>query len=810
MLRHDLRYACRTLARTPGFTATAIAVLAIGLGVNAVVFSLANAFFLRPLPVEDPGTLVRVYLNRFSNVPYATYLDLRDRNASLSGLAAFQGRSFGLGMDGETEHVFGEIVTGEYFTLLGVRPARGRMLVPSDDRAGAAPAAVLSHAFWTRRFGAAEEVVGQTIALNDRRFTIVGVAPRTFTGVLAPLAGELWVPLSTDALLRPGLDDTQRRSLSLHLIGRLKPGIARGQAQAELESLARQLRRDAGEPEPRGAALTVYGSTMLHPEASSPVTIFTSGLMAVMGLVLLIVCVNVANLVLARGLGRQAELAIRQSLGAGKGRLIRQLLTENLMLSLAGACGGLVLATWCTRLLSAIRIPAPVPLALALPVDWRVLAFTSLLAVAAALASGALPALAASRVDLTTALKGAAGQSPQQHRWRSRFLVAQIAMSVLLLVTAGLLVRSVHQAVHIDTGFAAANVMTATIDLETRGYDEARGRDFIRRLAERLDAAPALAAATLADIVPLTLSNTASYLLREGDSVPARGERPALPAVYMNAVSPRHFETLGIRLLAGRDFRHEDDGSARNVGIVNETLARQFWPGKDAVGQRLRPMSEDAGPEAVIEIVGVARDSKYVTVGEAPRPFLYRPLAQAYTPRLTILAKSNDAPAAAIAAIKGEVRALDPGLAVFNTIPLAEATAISLLPSRVAGTLVGSLGLLALALAGLGLYGVLSFLVHSRTREIGVRVALGAGPGAVAALVIRQALTWTFTGIALGMTLAFAMTRFIGAFLYGVSATDPLTFAGVLIALAFVACLAAAIPARRATRLDPLTALRTL
>jgi predicted permease len=616
------------------------------------------------------------------------------------------------------------------------------------------------------------------------------------------------VPLGTDALLRPRLDQAARVNTSFHLAGRLKPGIERAQAQADLDTIGRQWRAAAGEPDRPGNAVSVYGSTMLHPEAASPVTAFTAVLMAVVGLVLLIVCVNVANLVLARAAGRAVELAVRQSLGAARWRLVRQLLTENLILSLAGAACGLAIAFWATRLLMSARIPAPVPLAFSLSLDVRVLVFTTLVAVGATLAFGMVPALSASRIDLVQALKGISGSGSRHSRLRSAFLIAQVSMSVLLLVVAGLFIRSFRSAQSIDTGFDTTNVLTASVDLETRGYPLAQGQEFIRAITERLDAAPGVLSANAVDIVPLTLSNSTTYLLRDGDAPPARGQTPPTPMIYINAVGPGHFETLRIPMLAGRDFSYQDTAAAPHVAIVNESLARRFWPGKNGVGQRLHPM--DGGTLQPIEVIGVVRDSKYVTVGEEPRPFLYRPLAQEYTPRITLLVKTSGTPASALATIRREVHALDPGLAVYGAATLAEATSVSLLPARIGGNLLAALGILALTLAALGIYGVLSFLVRSRTREIGVRVAIGATPYVVAAMVVRQAMTWTVAGAAIGLALAVALTRFLAVFLYGITPLDPLTFFSVTLLLALVASIAAIVPAVRASRLDPLVALRNL
>jgi predicted permease len=806
-LRLDLKYAVRTLVRAPGFTMIAVVVLAIGIGANATVFSVANAFFFRPLPIVHPETLIRVCSNRFSTTPYRSYLQYRDRNSSLDGLTGFQMQSFGLRIDADTEPTFGTIVSGDYFSVLGVAPAQGRLLVPSDDLAGAPPAVVLSYAFWTRRFGRAPDAIGRTMAINDQSFTIVGVAPEEFTGMMAPLVGDLWVPLAADALLRPALDPSTRLdTTNLHLVGRLKPGVDRIRAQAELDTIGRDLRRARGEPD-QGPAVTVYGATMLHPEISRPVAAFTAVLMALVGVVLLIVCVNVANLVLARAAGRESELAIRQSLGAGRGRLIRQLLTENLLLSFGGAAAGVLIAFWVTNLLRALQLPTPFPVALPLSVDVRVLSFTVFAAVLATLAFGVAPALTMSRIDLVRAVRGTGGDGPRHGRLRAAFLVAQVSMSILLLISAGLFIRSLRHAQSIDTGFDADRIMTASIDLETRGYSAARGRELIRSLANRLDTAPGVAAANIVEIVPVTLSNTTMYLLREGDVQPAPGQPPPMPQIYANTVGPGHFKTLQIAMLAGRDFTDRDDDAAARVAIVNETLAQQFWPGQPAIGQRVRILG-DSGQ--ALEIVGVVHDSTYITVGEGPRPFMYRPLAQAYTPRVTILVRSAGIAASALPVIKREVGALAPGLALFNTTTLTEAMSVSLLPARVAGNLLGALGVLALALAALGIYGVLSFLVRARTREIGLRVALGATPGSLTLMVVRQAMTWTGVGVIIGIAAAFSVTRFLEGFLYGINPTDAWTFGGVTLLLVVVACVAALVPAIRASRLDPLQALRTL
>ena len=805
-LMQDLRYGLRTLGRTPGFTAVAILVLALGIGANATVFTFVNAFFLKPIDAIDPGRVVRVYSGRGANTSHRLYLEYRDRNATLEGLAAFQMVSVGLRFDRETEHGFGQIASGNYFSLLGVPAAHGRVLAASDDRPEAPAVVVLAHAFWRHRFNAAPDVIGRTLSINDRPFTIVGVAAEGFTGVMKPLAGDFWVPLSTDTALRPALDAAARLdSLSLHLIGRLKPGVALARAQADLDTLGRAIRAANGEAPLDRQVVSVYPGSQLHVEIAPPIVAFVSVLMAVVMLMLLIVCTNVANLVLARAASRQVEMAIRQSIGAGRGRLIRQLLTENLLLSGVGALGGLALAYWCTRLLMAAQLPVPVPLALSLPIDWRVLGFTAFVAMLATALFGIAPAIASSRVDLVGVMKGFGGADRRHGRARAGFLVAQVSMSVLLLVTAGLFILAFRAAQSIDTGFDGSRVMTASLNLQARGYSPERGRAFLRTLTERLEATPGVAAANVVDITPLTLSNNAGFLLRDNDPAPGPNERPAMPMVYLNAIGPGHFKTLSIPLVEGRDFTTFDTETAPAVVIVNETLARRFWPGQPAIGQHLRSTSDGA---RTMEVIAVARDSKYVTVGEDPRPFAYRPFAQDYSSQMTLLVRAAGAPGTVLPSIVQAVREMDAGLPVFNVATMDDATSVSLLPAKLAGRVLTALGILALALSALGTYGVLSFLVRSRSRELAIRLAIGARPRDIATLVVRHAMTWTGAGTLIGLGLALVVTRFLASFLYGINPTDLWTFVSVPLLIALVAGTAAFLPAWRASRQDPLVTLR--
>jgi len=801
----DVRYGARSLMRTPGSTAITIAILSLGIGVLATVFTVVNAYFLNRLPVADATRVVRVFSNRYSNTSQTLYQELRDSNSTLDGLAAFQMMSAGMRLDREIEHGFGTIVSGNYFSLLGIEPARGRLVAQSDDDVGAPPVVALSHRFWVNRFGASDDVVGRTLFLNDKPFTIVGVVQAGYDGAMAPLVGEFWVPLGADAMLRPALTAEQRRnSLSIHMLGRLKPGIDRARAGANLDTIGRQARVARGEPD-RRTAVSVYPATMLHPEIARPVAAFLGVLMVVSALVLLIVCVNVANVVLARSAARQVELAIRQAIGAGRGRLVRQLLTESLLISAAGAAGGLALAFWLTGLMASASVPAPIPLALQLPVDLRVVIFLACMVVATTMGFGAAPALFASRVDLLPVIKGVAGFDRRHSRTRAGFLIAQVSMSVLLLVAAGLFIRAMRSAQSVDTGLDIGSVLTANIDLEARGYDEARGREFVRELVERLETSPGVVAANVLEILPLTISNNEMPFIREGDPQPTAEQPSPYPNVFLNSVGPGHFRTVGIRMIGGRDFTYRDTANGPRVGIVNETLAAQFWPGKTAVGQRIRVAGDN---EHVTEIVGVVRDSQYVTVGEEPRPFLYVPFAQSYSPRPTILVRAAGPAGSVTGTLTRVVREMDSGLPVFNIDPMEHAVSISLLPARLAGWLLAALGVLALVLSALGTYGVLSFLVRSRSKELAIRLAIGASPRQLGFMVIRQSLAWTGVGAAVGIGLALAVTRLVASFLYGVNPRDPLTFVLVAALIGAVACAAAFVPARRASQQDPLVTLR--
>lgn len=811
----DLRYAVRVLRKSPGFTAVAIVALAIGIGANVTIFSIANTFLLRQLPIADPSSAIRVYRDRDSNSSYLDYADFRDRNRTLDGLAAYQVAFLSLRTDDAPVLVAGEAVTGDYFSVLGLRPALGRLFTAEDTGTpGAAPIAVLRHGYWLSRFGRDPAVLGRTIALNGVPFTVVGVGPPGYTSALPPYVADVWVPLAMDPVLRPGrdrlLDRVGAMENSVHMIGRLKPGVTLAQAQADLSSIATALQREYPNSH-ANRTVTAHRARTLHDGLDQFATMFMTLLMAIVANVLLVACVNLANLLLARGLARRRELAVRQALGVGRGRVIRLLFAESLVIASLGGAAGELLALWVTAVISQFSLPMSMPMVIDVGLDRAVLAFTCGVSIVAALLFGVLPSLHASRGDLVAALKSGEPLSSHAHlqaRLRASFIVAQVALSVVLLVAAALVMRSVAGARAVNPGFQIEGVLALTVDLEVRGYNLERGTRLYRDMLERVRALPGVTEAGVTQTIPLTLWNFGTAMVKDGDPVPSRERRQADELVYGTTISPRYLATIGIPLIAGRDFT-DDDGPARApVIIVNETTAQRFWPGESAIGKRLRELSggQTVGPS--LEVIGVARNANYGRYGEPPLSYIYRPLAQNYSTSASLLVRSASGSAGMAAAVEREIHRIDADLPVFDINPLSVATSISLLPARIAGTLFAVFGGLALLLATIGLYGVMSYLVRQRRREIAVRLALGAERSHVMAVVVSQGMRWAALGLVVGGAAAVVLVRSAAALLPGVRAFDPLTLViitGILAATALTAC---GIPAWRASCVDPLAALR--
>jgi predicted permease len=788
----DLRRGARLLLKAPFFTTVAILALAIGIGGSVTVFSFASELLLRPLEVPRPDRLVRIFAAEGSTnplVPFDDYLDYRDRNQVFSSVAAFHwGGVQRISVEGVTEQMAVSLVSGNYFETLGVRAALGRVVAPTDEPPAAAPVVVLSDVYWRRRFGADPHVVGRIILVNGTATTIVGVTPRSFKGTISPVIPQLYAPWNGHyAGPKGGL-----------LIGRLRQDVSRDQAQADLSRIARLI----GTEQNRRVSVVLSRATRLFPSLAEPATSFSALLMTVVLLVVLIACDNVALLFLARAAARQREMGIRLALGAGRAHLVRQLLAEALLLAGAGGCAAVALAYATARSLTQFYLPTPMPIALTVDFDWRVTLFAIGLSLAATLLVGLGPALRSARTDVVASLKqGGTTTGGPGAGIKPGLVVAQIAMSATLLVTAGALTRSLSSPDE-AAGFSSRKVVMATVNLQAPGYTTERGIAFYERLLNRVRACGGVESAAFVDNVPLTNPIAPIDMQSEEGERSATSRGGAAP-VFNGRVSSDYFRTLRIPVLAGRDFDDRDRDTAPAVGIVNETLARRFWRGATPIGRRLR---QPEGPW--IEVVGLVRDSKYASLGEEPKAFLYRPMAQQFVPVGTLLTRTIGNPASAAVLVRRQIENLDPELLVYNLNALEARTALNLLPNRVGAIVSSTLGGAALALGMIGTYGVMSFLVQQRRREIGLRMALGAPRSRVMGLVTGQGMRWTATGLGLGLAAGVGLTRLVAGLLFGVSAADPIALPGVAVLLGGTAYAACLIPAKRASRIDPIVALR--
>jgi putative ABC transport system permease protein len=807
ILWQDLRYGVRMLLKNPGFTTIAVSTLSLGIGANTAIFTLLDKVLIRTLPVERPDQLV-TFVEDAGGAPaifsYPLYAELRDRTDVLSGVIAYEQRPFSMSDGNATERVIGQIVSGNYFAALGVRPALGRFFLPEEDRTpNTHPVIVISHGLWRRSFGADPAVIGKTLSLNAYRYTVVGVAPSEFTGTTRGTASDVYVPIMMQARVGARRDDmlNNRNAGWLQLIGRLRPNVTRQQAQAALSTPVDDAARtfsgkntdNIGDPTKVFLTDGSRGHTDRVKDLSTPLKL----LMGVVGFVLAVACANVANLLLARASKRRKEIAVRLAIGAGRWRIVRQLLTESAILAGLGGGAGLLVAYWFTSLLLRFQQQTNyVPRALDGSLDERALGFTLGLSLMTGIVFGLAPALVASKPDFVMALKEETpglAHVARRLSLRNLLVVAQVTLSLVVLIGAGLCVKSLRALQAIDPGFEPAKVVTASFDLGQNGYDEARGRQFISQLSERVAALPGVEAVSFARIVAFSDIPWVGPLIIEGS-------RPQ--PVNTNAISPNYFRTLGASLAQGREFTAQDTADAPPVVIVNEAAARRYWPGQEVVGKRIIRGRQFA------EVVGVVRNSKEKGLTADPRPALYLPLLQNYSPELTLHVRTATPSQTLLAAVRREAQLLDPTLPVYNLQTLAQQKDGALYTERLAAALLTLFGLLALSLAAVGIYGVLSYAVTERTREMGVRLALGARPRDLIKLVVRQGVTLTLTGLFIGVGASFALTRLIAKLLYGVSATDPLTFVVTPLLLAGVALLACWLPARRATRVDPLVALR--
>lgn len=805
-VRADLIYAFRTVRRTPGIAITAIASLALGIGVNALVFSIVNGLVLRPLPsVADPGRVVFVQTGRGSNQSYPNYADIRDRTTAFDGLGAYRiaPMSVETGVGGQPRRAWGYLATGNYFDLLGVRPAAGRFFHAQEDlHPGDAALAVLSYDEWMAHFGGSPSVVGSTIRINTFPFTVIGVAPRGFFGTEVFYRPAIWVPMMMDHQIEPGFDRLHSRSaFSLWTIGRLKPGTTVPQAEANLNAIAADLARTFPWPD-KGMRLQLSRPGLVGGLLRTPVEAFGAAVLGLAALVLITACANLAGLLLARGADRQREMAIRLSIGASRGRLLRQLLTEAIVLALAGGALGCAAAAALARGLAAWHIPVSIPMQFDVSVDPRVLLFGVGVSLLAGILFGAAPARFASATDPNLALKGGGSSGRRARRWtfRDGLIAVQVALCFVLVTASVVAIQGLQRALSVPLGFDPQGVMTAAFDLGLAGYDKTRGQAFQQQMLDEARRLPGVTAAALSNSLPLSLDQSHSVVYRVG-ATPT--DPPAANAVVYSA-SPGFFRTIGMSLVRGRDFDARDTATSPQVAIVNETFARLVFKSGNAIGQRFH--FGPGGPE--IEVVGVVADAKYETIGEPPTPAAYSPESQAYNSTTVLSVRSALSGPDTAAAIRQLAARLDPALPLYDVESDQELTWISLLPSKAAAIALGVFGVLAMLLAATGLHALVAYAVSRRTREIAIRVAIGASWRSVLATVLARTTLLIVVGAAVGTGLAIAALRVLSSVMFGVVPGDGRALGLVAVAMASIGLVACWAPTRRALRLDPAAILK--
>ncbi|HLJ48182.1 MAG TPA: ABC transporter permease [Bryobacteraceae bacterium] len=796
-----MRLAFRRLWKSPGFSIVAVITLALAIGANTLTFSALNTFLLRPLPVDRPDRLVALSNGRGTNHSYPSYLDFRDRNRTLSGLVGYRVAPVAMIDNGVTAHVWGYEVTGNYFDVLGVRALLGRALgVEDDQRSSPRQVLVLSYGTWQSRFAGNPGIVGRKVKINGLDFTILGVMPKGFFGTELVYTPEFWVPVALEPQIEIGNAWLDARATSnLWVLGRLKDGITRRQAEADVEAIAAQLGREHSEDRSMKVGLAAPG--LIGNSLRGPMVGFASVLMAVAGLVLLIACTNLANLLLARASGRRKEISVCLALGASKWQLVRQLLIENMVLSVMGGGLGLAGAAWVLELMGNWRPPVDIPFNTTLALDQRVLLFTVLATVVTTFLFGLAPALGAARTDIVGALKNQLSSGRVRRlNVRDVLVGAQIAMSVILLVGTVLVLRSLQNALTINLGFNPRHASAVGFDMALHGYDEARGREFRRRLLERVSSLPGIESAAFGNSIPLSLDQSSTSVYAEGKPAPPLLER-IHPFFY--EVSPGYLRTLQTRLLSGRDFNDADRQGGKLVAIVNRALAERLFPHQDALGRHFMMGSR------AYEISGIVEDGKYESLSDdSNTAAVFFPMEQRYNATTVFLARSPLPSTEVIRLIERAAGEMEPGMAFYQADSLEDHLKLPLLPARIAAGMLGAFGLLAVVLAATGVFGVMAYAVSRRTREIGIRVAIGATDRQVLGTVFGRALVLLGGATVAGVVVAAGIARYFGPILYGVSPRDPSTFLFAVFLVSCVTLAACWVPARRALRVAPSAALR--
>jgi putative ABC transport system permease protein len=801
----DLRYGLRMLAKNPAFTAIAILTLALGIGANTAIFSVVNTVLLRPLPFHDPQKIVVVgqeWMGGLGDFSPADFLDVQAQNHSFEQMAAYRGWNFNLTAGDRPERVIGEVVTTNFFSLLGVKPILGRALMPEDGGPGSHRTAVISFGLWQRYFGGKETILGEKVVLSGEPYEVIGVMPRGFA---FPEEAELWVGprfAVPQHPLRLGVDPaTMRGSHYFDALARLRPPVSIVQARADLAVVFGNVIRAHSDSDLRGAKPWVE---TLHENEVGNVRPALLVLLGAVGLVLLIACANVASLILARGVKRQRELAVREALGASRGRVIRQLLTESILLAFMGGALGVLAAFWGFAPLAKM-VPDDLRGMVQPVLDWRVLGFVTILSLTVGIIFGLAPALTGSRHGLFDTLKeGGRNVALGRHRGQETLVVLETAVALVLLVVAGLLLKSFARLLAVNEGFDPSRVLTMQIFLPQTRYGKPAERDaFVKQALSNISALPGVQSASVATRLPLNPGSSSRGIMLEGKSYPPdRQGEPIIPDY--SVVSPDFFKVLHIPLLAGREFTARDDDSKPMVYIINRTMAQTFWPGENPVGKRIRMDPK----EKWSEVVGVVGDVRQHQLGEAPRPMMYVPYAQDPWPFMDIAVRTTQEPENLTSDIQRAVQATDKQEPLYNIRTMEEIVSRSVSSRRFTLVLLGLFAALALFLTAIGIYGVISFAVTERTHEIGVRMALGARGADVLGLVVRRGMLLALAGVAMGIAGALGVTRFVSSLLYGVKPTDPVTFAAVALILGAVAFAASYLPARRATKVDPMVALR--